>query len=358
MQTTMSTVQLCNESVELLKSMIRTPSVSREEDDVALVIRDFFKKIAIPFDTLLNNTWCTNKYWDNSRPVILLDSHIDTVKPVIGWTYDPFSATIEGDKIIGLGCNDAGAPLVSLIAAFRYFYDKKNLPFNLIFAATAEEESSGLNGVALMVKTFEKVDFAIVGEPTQMKLAIAEKGLIVVDCIARGKAGHSARDEGVNSIYLALDDIEKIRNFRFEKVSQLLGGIKMTVTQIEAGIQHNVIPDECKFVIDIRTNELYSNEEIVAVLAGLIQSEVKPRSLRLRSSGININHPFVKKAQQLNIECYGSPTMSDQSLMPYLSVKIGPGDSARSHTANEYVYVGEIQAGIEKYIELLTGLEL
>jgi len=350
--------QLCNDSIELLKKMINTPSLSREEEKVAVAIREFMKDKSIPFETYLNNTWCINKYWDDSKPVILLDSHIDTVKPVAGWTYEPFCPTVEGDKIIGLGSNDAGGPLVSLFAVFRYFYDKTDLPYNIIFAATAEEESSGNNGVAVMVKKFDKVDFAIVGEPTQMKLAVAEKGLIVVDCLARGKAGHAARNEGLNSIYLALDDIEKIRNFSFDKVSPLLGKVKMTVTQIEAGVQHNVIPDECRFVIDIRTNELYSNEENVDILSGLVKSEIKPRSLRLHSSGIDLNHPFVKKAQDLTIDCYGSPTMSDQSLMPYQSVKMGPGDSARSHTANEYIYISEIEDGIKKYIELLTGLLL
>jgi acetylornithine deacetylase len=350
--------QLAKDSIELLKQMINTPSLSGQEEQVAGVIRNFLNERSIPFKTLLNNTWCINNYWDESKPVILLNSHIDTVKPVTGWTYEPFSATVEGDKIIGLGSNDAGAPLVSLLAAFLYFHEKKGLPFNLIFAATAEEEVSGTKGVALMVNEFDRVDFALVGEPTQMKLAVAEKGLIVVDGIAKGKAGHAARNEGINSIYLAIDDIEKIRNFNFDRTSPLLGEVKMTVTQIEAGFQHNVVPDECRFVIDIRTNEQYSNEEIVSILSGVVDSELKPRSLRLNSSGIRTDHPFVKKAIELGIECFGSPTMSDQSLMPYQSVKMGPGDSARSHTANEFIYMQEIEEGIKKYIELLTGLEL
>jgi len=350
--------QLAKDSIELLKQMINTPSLSGQEEQVAVVIRNFLNERSIPFKTLLNNTWCINNFWDESKPVILLNSHIDTVKPVTGWTYDPFSATVEGNKITGLGSNDAGAPLVSLLATFLYFFEKKDLPFNLIFAATAEEEVSGTKGVALMVKEFDRVDFAIVGEPTQMKLAVAEKGLIVVDSVAKGKAGHAARNEGINSIYLAIDDIEKIRNFKFDRISSLLGEVKMTVTQIEAGFQHNVVPDECRFVIDIRTNELYSNEEIVSILSEVVNSEAKPRSLRLNSSGIHLDHPFVLKANELGIECFGSPTMSDQSLMPYQSVKIGPGDSARSHTANEFIYMLEIEEGIEKYIELLTGLEL
>jgi acetylornithine deacetylase len=354
----MPTNQLAQESIGLLKKMIAIPSFSGKEEELAALIRNFLTEKSIPFHSMLNNTWCFNKYWDESKPVILLDSHIDTVKPVSGWTYDPFSATVEGDKITGLGSNDAGAPLVSLLAVFRYYYDNPNLPFNLIFAATAEEESSGSNGVALLVKQLGRVDFAIVGEPTQMKLAIAEKGLVVVDCLARGKAGHAARNEGINSIYLALDDIDTIRNYSFEKTSPVLGAVKMTVTQIDAGFQHNVVPDECRFVIDIRTNECYSNQEVVNILSSLIKSEANARSLRLNSSGIELTHPFVIRAGELGIECYGSPTMSDQSQMPYISVKMGPGDSARSHTANEYVFCSEIEQGVALYAELLSGLVL
>ncbi|MBN2805236.1 MAG: M20/M25/M40 family metallo-hydrolase, partial [Prolixibacteraceae bacterium] len=232
----------------------------------------------------------------------------------------------------------------------------RNLPFNLIFAASAEEESSGPNGMALLVKQLGRVDFALVGEPTQMKLAVAEKGLLVIDAVVKGKAGHAARNEGINSIYLAMEEIEKIQHFRFPKVSALLGEVKMTVTQIEAGFQHNVVPDSCKFVIDVRTNECYSNDEVIEMIKHLLKCEVNPRSTRLNSSGIEMGHPFVKKAKQMGIACYGSPTLSDQSLMHYPSVKMGPGDSARSHTANEYVYPEEIRDGIEKYICLLDGL--
>jgi|WetSurMetagenome_2_1015567.scaffolds.fasta_scaffold194796_2 acetylornithine deacetylase len=348
----------CVESIALLEDLIKTPSLSGKEEDAAKIIHDFLILHKIPFRTLKNNTWCLNKQWDEKKPVILLNSHIDTVKPVDGWTCNPFEATKIDGKLIGLGSNDAGAPLVSLLAVFLFYYQRDDMPFNLIFSATSEEENSGTNGISLLIKEFGKVDFAIVGEPTQMKLAIAEKGLVVIDCIAKGKAGHAARNEGVNSIYLAIKDIEKIQNLKLEKVSPILGEVKMTVTQIEAGFQHNVVPDTCKFVVDIRTNELYSNKEVVSIISSMINSEVKPRSLNLNSSGIEPNHPFVLKAKSLGIECFGSPTMSDQSRIPYPSVKIGPGDSARSHTADEFIYPEEIENGIEVYIKLLEGLIL
>lgn len=350
--------QLYHGSVELLKKLIKTPSLSTQEDDAAKIIRNHLDKLGIHYKKFINNTWCFNKHWDDKKPVVLLNSHIDTVKPVDGWTYDPFGATLENEKLIGLGSNDAGAPLVSLLATFAYFFPKENLPFNLIFAATAEEESSGANGMAQLVKLLQRVDFAIVGEPTQMKLAVAEKGLLVIDCLVKGKAGHAARNEGINSIYLAIDEIDKIRNYKFEHISPLLGEVKMTVTQIEAGFQHNVVPDSCKFVIDVRTNECYSNDEVIETISGLLNCDAKPRSRRLNSSGIEMDHPFVKRVQSFEIECYGSPTLSDQSLMPYRSVKMGPGDSARSHTADEFIFLHEIEEGIKLYIKLLEGLVL
>lgn len=346
------------QSIELLKKLIETPSLSSQETAAANIIREYLQVHQIPFQTIMNNTWCRNQYWDDSKPVVLLNSHIDTVKPVDAWTFDPFKASLHDGKLIGLGSNDAGASLVSLLAVFRYFYPLKNLPFNLIYSATAEEESSGANGVAMLVRNLGKVDFALVGEPTQMKLAVAEKGLLVIDALVRGKAGHAARNEGVNSIYLALQEIEKIRQFRFPKVSDLLGEVKMTVTQIEAGFQHNVVPDICKFVMDVRTNECYNNDEVIVIIKNLLNCEVNPRSTRLNSSGIDMQHPFVLRAKQLNIDCYGSPTLSDQSLMHYPSVKMGPGDSARSHTANEFIYPEEIREGIQIYIEMLQGLIL
>lgn len=354
----MSVEKLVQESIDLLIQMIKTPSLSKNEEDVALLIRQHLSACEIEFKTELNNTWCRNKYWDEDKPVILLNSHIDTVKAVDGWTYDPFGAVVEDEKLIGLGSNDAGGPLVSLLATFKYFYPKENLPFNVIFAATAEEEISGKNGMALLVQRLDRVDFAIVGEPTKMELAVAEKGLLVIDCISHGKAGHAARNEGINSIYLALKDIEKIKQYKFDKVSPLLEVVKMTVTQIEAGFQHNVVPDTCKFVVDVRTNECYTNNEVIQIITDLLDCEVNARSTRLNSSGIAMNHPFVVKAKEKNIFCYGSPTLSDQSLMNYNSVKMGPGDSARSHTANEYIYLSEIEKGIERYIGLLDGLKL
>ncbi len=348
--------ELYTGSISLLKKLIATPSLSGKEQNAAVIIRDYLSSYGVGISTLKNNTWCKNKYWDDNKPVILLNSHIDTVKPVDGWSFDPFSPTEKDGKIIGLGSNDAGAPLVSLLAVFLFFYDRQDLPFNLIFAATAEEESSGKYGMALLVNELERVDFAIVGEPTQMKLAVAEKGLLVIDCTVHGKAGHAARDEGINSIYLAVDEINKIRNYKFDKVSEVLGEVKMTATQIDAGFQHNVVPDTCKFVIDVRTNECYSNDEVIGLITRILSCDVKPRSRRLNSSGINLDHPFVQKVKSMGIDCYGSPTLSDQSLMPYPSVKMGPGDSARSHTANEYIFPDEIKKGIELYVDLLSGL--
>lgn len=350
--------EIVSSVIQLLIQLIKTPSLSRQEDDAAKIIRTFLDQQDIPYETLRNNTWCKNKYWSDEKPVILLDSHIDTVKPSGNYTYDPFGATLEEDKLIGLGSNDAGGPLVSLLATFLHFYNQKNLPFNMIFAATAEEESSGKNGMAIAKNEFGKIDFAIIGEPTKMELAVAEKGLVVIDCYAKGKSGHAARNEGINSIYIALEDIEKIKNYKFDQVSELLGTVKATVTIIEAGSQHNVVPETCKFTIDVRTNECYSNKEIVEIIDQLIESSVEPRSLRLNSSGIEVNHPFVVKAKEMGIHCYGSPTLSDQSLIDYKSVKMGPGDSARSHTADEYILLSEIKTGIQIYINLLTGLKL
>jgi acetylornithine deacetylase len=347
-----------SESVELLTQLIKTPSFSGSEDSASEILFQYMNSRGLNPIREKNNIWSRNLYWEEGKPVILLNSHIDTVKPVDGWNYDPFGATLEGEKLIGLGSNDAGAPLVSLLAVFRYFYHLERLPYNLLFCATAEEESSGINGAAHMVNILGHVDFALVGEPTQMELAIAEKGLIVFDCFVRGKAGHAARNEGINSIYLAIDEINKLRNFRFEKVSPILGEVKITVTQIEAGCQHNVVPDLCKLVVDCRTNECYSNQEVADIISRLLRCEVVPRSLRLNSSGINSNHPFVLRAKELGVTCYGSPTMSDQSLLHYTSVKMGPGDSARSHTANEYIYLSEIRSGIEQYITMLDGLIL
>lgn len=344
--------------IDLLKHLMAIPSISREEHDTASLIRHFLQKKNVPFQEKLNNTWAINFYFDKTKPTILLNSHIDTVKPAKGWTYEPFSATLEGDRIIGLGSNDAGGPLVSLLATFLHFYHRSDLPYNIIFAASAEEENSGINGFEAIKSELPEITFAIVGEPTCMEVAIAEKGLLVLDCVAYGKAGHAARNEGENAIYKAINDIHILRNFSFEKVSDVLGPVKITVTQIEAGSQHNVVPDICHFVVDVRTNEFYSNQEVFESISGLITSEVKPRSFRLNSSGIPEDHPFAVKAKAMGIRCFGSPTTSDQSIMPWPSVKIGPGDSARSHTADEFILKSEITQGIEEYILLLEGLYL
>jgi acetylornithine deacetylase len=346
------------EYISLLKTLIRIPSPSREEHQAAKVIRDFLHKKKVEFRDKKNNTWAVNRHFKADRPVILLNSHIDTVKPVPGWSVDPFAAIEEGERITGLGSNDAGGSLVSLLALFLHYYERNDLPWNLIFSATAEEEISGKEGIATVLNDLPPVSFAIVGEPTQMKLAVAEKGLLVLDCTSRGKAGHAAREEGENALYKALDDISKLRNFRFEKVSDLLGSVKITVTQIEAGMQHNVVPDLCRFVVDVRTNEFYRNEEVFHIIEGLIGSVVKPRSFRSNSSGIPVNHPFVLRAVHLGVPLFGSPTTSDQGIIPYPSVKIGPGDSARSHTADEFILKNEIFEAIKLYISLFEDLYL
>ena len=344
--------------IELLKQLISTPSFSKEEENAAEIIRDFLTREKIPFKTIDNNTWAFNKFFSKEKPTILLNSHIDTVKPAKGYTLDPFTPVEDGDQLFGLGSNDAGGPLVSLLATFIHFYHRDNLPFNMVFVASAEEEISGRRGLEVVLPRIAPVEFAIVGEPTRMEVAIAEKGLLVLDCYAYGKSGHTARNEGENALYKAIDDIEKLRNYKFEKVSNVLGEVKVTVTMIEAGTQHNVIPDVCHFVVDVRTNEHYQNKDAAEIIANLIESEVKPRSVRLNSSGISELHPFAVLAKSKGIRLYGSPTTSDQAIIPFLSVKMGPGDSARSHTADEFVYKSEILAGIERYIELLEELKL
>lgn len=346
------------EYIQLLQSLIQTQSFSKEEEQAASLIRHFLTKKAISFQVKLNNTWARNQFWKDGLPVILLNSHIDTVRPANNWTKDPFGADIEGDYLFGLGSNDAGASLVTLLAVFVHFNQQENLPFNLIYAASAEEEISGLDGMESLVGDFGKVDLAIVGEPTQMQMAIAEKGLMVLDCTAHGKSGHAARNEGENALYKAIDDIQKLRDYRFGKVSEVLGEVKLSVTQINAGSQHNVVPDRCSFVVDVRTNEYYSNQEVLTMITSMIGSEVVPRSFRLNSSGINPNHPIVKRGAEIGLSSYGSPTTSDQAVMPFNSIKIGPGDSARSHTADEYIRISEIEAGFRTYVALLDELIL
>ncbi|MDB5267591.1 MAG: acetylornithine deacetylase [Hymenobacter sp.] len=345
--------QLSDDAVDLLIRLIKTTSFSREEAGTATLIQEFLAAHGVAAQRQHNNVWAVSAHFDASKPTILLNSHHDTVKAGAGWSYDPFGAVLEGDKLTGLGSNDAGASAVGLLATFLYFYDKPNA-FNLICAITAEEEISGANGIRSVLPEFGKIDLGIVGEPTGMDLAIAEKGLIVLDAIAHGKTGHAAREEGENALYKALDDIKWLRSFRFREVSTLLGPVKMTVTQISAGTQHNVVPDRCQFVIDVRTNELYQNQEIVDFLRAKLQSEIVPRSTHLNSSRISESHPLIRKGVAMGKTVYGSPTLSDQAMMPFDTLKIGPGESARSHTPDEFILVSEIRAGIKDYIELLT----
>ncbi|PJJ58727.1 M20 family metallo-hydrolase [Hymenobacter chitinivorans] len=354
------TDQLAEDAIQLLTRLIQTPSFSREEAATAALIFEFLRQHGAQPQRDLHNVWAVNRHFDPDKPTVLLNSHHDTVKPGATWTYDPFGGVVEeaDDKLIGLGSNDAGGCAVSMLATFLHFQDQPGLPFNLICAITAEEEVSGANGISSLLPQLGKIDLGIVGEPTQMDMAIAEKGLVVLDCTAHGQTGHAARNEGENALYKAVADIQWLQQYKFAKVSELLGPVKMTVTQIQAGTQHNVVPDTCHFVVDVRTNEFYSNEEVVRTVQEHLQSEVKPRSVRLNSSRIDPDHPLVRRGVALGRKTYGSATMSDQALMPFPTVKMGPGDSARSHTPDEYIYRYEIRGGIRAYIELLEGLQL
>ncbi len=340
-------------ALELLQRLVATPSYSKEEADTAAILENFLQQHGANVQRKKHNVWARNRYFDTAKPTLLLNSHHDTVKPVPGWTRHPFQAKVEDGRLYGLGSNDAGGALVALIATFLYFQERSDLPFNLIIAATAEEEISGANGIECILPELGNIWAGIVGEPTQMCMAIAEKGLLVVDAEAKGRAGHAARNEGDNAIYKALQDIEWIKNYRFERESELLGAVKMTVTQIHAGAQHNVVPDHCRFVIDIRTNELYSNRTVFELLKQHLHAEIKARSFRLNSSNIALDHPLVQAGQALGLPHFGSPTLSDQALMPFPSLKMGPGDSARSHTANEFIELAEVEEGIKVYIALL-----
>jgi acetylornithine deacetylase len=343
--------------IGLLKKLISTPSFSKEEQNTADIIDQFLGSKGVKTKIHLNNIWARNKYFDESKPTILLNSHHDTVKPNKGYTLDPFTPIEKEGKLFGLGSNDAGGPLVSLIATFLYYHDQPDLKYNFVIAATAEEEISGHNGIEALLPRLEKIDFGIVGEPTQMQMAVAEKGLMVLDCVAQGKAGHAAREEGENSIYKAIKDMEWFIAHRFDKVSDLLGPVKMSVTVIETENKaHNVVPAHCKYVVDVRVNELYSFADILEVIKANVKSEVQPRSTRLRSSSIALDHPLVKAGTNLGRTYYGSPTTSDKALMNFPTLKMGPGDSARSHTADEYIYINEIKEGIELYIQLLNQL--
>ncbi len=345
-------------AIELLKQLIATPSFSREEDKTAELLISFFQQQGITTHRKGNNVWAVNQHFDTSKPSILLNSHHDTVKPNPGYTRDPFAPTIEDGKLYGLGSNDAGGPLVSLIATFLNFHDRKDLTYNIVFVASAEEEISGTNGIELIWSELPAIDFAIVGEPTLTDIAIAEKGLLVLDCVSKGKAGHAAREEGINAIYEVLKDIEWFRNYRFPKISSSLGEIKMSVTVINAGQAHNQVPADCKFTVDIRVTDAYSLEEVLETVKQNVTCSVNARSLRLKSSGVSENHPVVRAGRKIGKKLYGSPTTSDQALIPVPSIKMGPGDSARSHSADEFIYTKEIEEGINSYISLLSEIIL
>jgi acetylornithine deacetylase len=345
------------DAIDLLKQLIAIPSFSKDEDKTAACLETFLQQKNIPSNRFLNNVWARNKYFDKSKQTILLNSHHDTVKPNKGYTLNPFEPIEKDGKLFGLGSNDAGGPLVSLLATFVHFYDS-NLPFNIIFAASAEEEISGKNGVEILLNELPKINCAIVGEPTLLNMAVAEKGLLVLDCVAHGKAGHAARNEGVNALYIAMKDINWLSTFEFPKISSLLGPVHVAVTSVNTENKtHNIVPPECSFLVDIRVNELYSFEEIISIIKENIQSEIQPRSTRLKSTFIPHDHPLVIAGNKIGLSSYGSPTCSDKALMDFPSLKIGPGDSARSHTADEFIFVNEIKEGIKTYIQLLENFE-
>ena len=352
---------LAENAIALLKQLISTPSMSREEGPTADLIVAYFGQNGIAHERLGHNVWAKNRHFDPARPTLLLNSHHDTVKPNPSWTRDPFAATVEGDVLYGLGSNDAGGCLVSLLATFVALYDRTDLSHNLVIAATAEEEISGWGGIESLLPHLPPLAVAIVGEPTQMQLAIAEKGLLVLDCAVTGRAGHAARDEGENALYKALPAIQWFQTYAYPKVSPLLGPVKQSVTIIQAGTQHNVVPDVCTFTVDVRVTEQYTLEEVLAIVRANISATVTPRSVRLRPSGIAQDHPLVQAGLALGLRTYGSPTLSDQALLTQHgrvipSLKCGPGHSERSHTADEFVLLSEIEAGIAGYLALLAGI--
>ena len=343
--------------VMLLKQLIATPSFSKEEQDTANIISSFFEQQGVQYQRVGNNIYAKNKHYNISKPTILLNSHHDTVLPNKGYTLNPFTPSEKEGKLFGLGSNDAGGCLVSLIATFLHFYHQENTAYNIVFVASAEEEISGVNGIELVLPKLGKIDFGIVGEPTQLEMAVAERGLMVIDCIAQGRAGHAAREEGENALYKAMEDISWIKNFKFEKVSDLLGECRLSVTVIETdNKQHNVVPGQCKFVMDARINELYNFDEIQEIFKVHLKSSFQPRSTRMKSTSIALDHPLVKAGIQLGKGYYGSPTASDKALMPFPTLKMGPGDSARSHTADEFIYLREIEEGINCYIQLIEQI--
>lgn len=347
--------RLTENAISLLKNLIETQSFSKEEENTAKLIEGWFNENEIPFKRTKNNIWATNKHFDESKPTMLLNSHHDTVHPNTAYTKDPLKAIVEDGKLYGLGSNDAGGCLVSLIATFTYYYALENLKYNLVIVASAEEENSGPNGLNSVLDIIPKIDVAIVGEPTLMHLAVAEKGLVVFDAKVTGTPSHAAHPNDNNSIYNTIEVLEWFKNYKFKKPSVALGDVKMTVTQINAGKQHNVVPAQTNLVIDVRVNDAYSNEEIANILQEQSPcSKITPRSLRLNSSSISIDHDLVKAGIAMGRETYGSPTLSDQSVLSCQSLKLGPGDSKRSHSADEFIYLQEIEEGIKIYVELLN----
>lgn len=350
----MTQEEYVSDAVDLLKKLIATPSVSRNEKEAADIMEQTIRKYGSEPHREANNIWMIDPHYDESRPTLLLNAHIDTVKPVASWTRNPFSPDVEEGVLYGLGSNDCGGGLCSLLQLFRMLTAKPQ-QYNLIYLASAEEEVSGKDGITRALPLLPHIDLAIVGEPTGMNPAVAEKGLMVLDVIAHGKSGHAARNEGVNAIYEALDDMRWIRDYKFEKVSEFLGPTKMTLTVVNAGTQHNVIPDKCTMLVDIRTNEFYDNEEVYEFICQHLKSEVKAHSFRLKSSRIDPEHPLIKKCVAMGMKPFGSPTLSDQALMPFPSFKLGPGESSRSHSADEFIRISEIADAIAKYKELLDG---
>ncbi|MBG6061982.1 acetylornithine deacetylase [Flavobacterium sp. CG_9.1] len=345
---------LTQEAISLLKALIETPSFSSEEDQTALLIENWFKQNNIPFERENNNVWAYNKNFDKSKPTLLLNSHHDTVKPNQGYTNNPFEAIVKDGKLFGLGSNDAGGCLVSLLATFVHFYWDENLPYNIVMVASAEEESSGKNGLNSVLKHLPTLDCAIVGEPTLMQLAVAEKGLLVLDVILKGTASHAAHHNPDNPIYKAIPIMEWFNSYQFEKISAVLGPVKMTVTQVSAGKQHNVVPAECHLVVDIRVNDCYNNQEILDTVRKHLTAEINPRSMILNASSISVTHGLVQAGITLGRTTYGSPTLSDQSVLSCQSLKLGPGETLRSHSADEFIFINEIEEGIQLYIKILT----
>lgn len=348
--------ELQDNAVELLKKLIEIPSFSKDEFNTSVEIENFFKKHQIPAKRFKNNIWAVNKSFDVFKPSILLNTHHDTVKPNKAYTLDPFLPIEKDGKLFGLGSNDAGASLVSMAQVFLHFYEKEDLKYNLIIALTAEEEISGFDGIEALYPQLPNIDFAIVGEPTQMNLAIAEKGLLVIDGEMKGTPSHAAHPNEDNSIVKCMEDLQNILNYKFPKVSDYLGEIKITLSGINAGIQHNVVPESCTFTLDVRVTDEYSNKEVFEIIQSEMKSALTARSFRLNSSKIELDHPFVKAGLEIGRTIYGSPTSSDQAIIPCTSVKIGPGDSRRSHTADEYIYIDEIREGIEIYIKILEKI--